>query len=101
MRLAAASAKPTSKARPLTVCEVSEFVRRKLGALQDLYAAGCFLFLIFARARFGDCKIVSNAIFDLIRKDDAVSGYCEMVSWSHKIHPTRCTGAGSDHGELG
>ncbi|CAE7217478.1 unnamed protein product [Symbiodinium sp. CCMP2456] len=88
LRSAAANAKPTSKARPLTVGEVSaleEFVKRKQGALQDVYAAGCFLYLIYSRARFGDCKIISNVFFDLIKKSGDVVGYVEVISWSHKM----------------
>ncbi|CAE7887362.1 unnamed protein product, partial [Symbiodinium necroappetens] len=88
LRAAAAKAKPTSKARPLTVGEVSaleEFVKRRQGALQDVYAAGCFLYLIYSRARFGDCKIISNVFFDLIRKAGDVAGYVEVISWSHKM----------------
>lgn len=88
LRSAAANAKPTSKARPLTVGEVSaleEFVKRKQGALQDVYAAGCFLYLIYSRARFGDCKIISNVFFDLIKKSSDVVGYVEVISWSHKM----------------
>ena len=37
------------------------------------------------RARFGDCKAVSNVVFDLIQKDGDVVGYVEVLSWSHKM----------------
>ncbi|CAE7836626.1 unnamed protein product [Symbiodinium sp. CCMP2592] len=88
LRMAAANAKPTAKARPLTVGEVATleaFVKRRVGALQDLYAAGCFLFLIFSRARFGDCKIISDAVFDIVTKSGELVGYIEVISWSHKM----------------
>ena len=88
LRNAAAGAKPTAKARPLTVGEVSaleEFLKKGQGAVQDLYAAGCFLFLVYSRARFGDCKEVSNVVFDLIQRDSDVVGYAEVLSWSHKM----------------
>ncbi|CAE7256122.1 unnamed protein product [Symbiodinium sp. CCMP2592] len=88
LRMAAANAKPTAKARPLTVGEVATleaFVKRRVGALQDLYAAGCFLFLIYSRARFGDCKIISDAVFDIVTKNGELVGYIEVISWSHKM----------------
>eukprot|EP00435_Cladocopium_sp_Y103_P030499 s4056_g7.t1 len=58
-------------------------------ALVDRYAAGVFLFAVFARARFGDLRKISSITLDEAEHADGDHlGYLEMSSASHKMRAT-------------
>ena len=52
---------------------------RKGRSLPDRHAAGCFLFMVFARARFSDMMNVGKLEFDLSSSDKGTRGYVDQV----------------------
>ena len=54
--------------------------------VQDRFAAGAMLFMVYSRARYGDTKIVSQMIPDFVETSHAsTAGYLELTSYSHKM----------------
>ena len=69
----------------MTVCEtraLEDFVRNNKNAVQDRYAAGCFLFGIYSRSRLGDLRSIKH--FSICCDEGFHFGLMECVSLSHK-----------------
>ncbi|CAE7346353.1 unnamed protein product [Symbiodinium sp. KB8] len=77
------------QARALTTVEVAlleSLLRNEDVHVQDRFAAGAMLFMVYSRARYGDTKIVSQMIPDLVEvRHAATAGYLELTSYSHKM----------------
>ena len=76
---------PRRQARAMTVCEtraLEDFVRNNKNAVQDRYAAGCFLFGIYSRSRLGDLRSIKH--FSICCDEGFHFGLMECVSLSHK-----------------
>ena len=71
----------TRSREPLRVDELATLEEIVLGrkgrSLPDRHAAGCFLFMVFARARFSDMLNVGKLEFDLSSSDKGTRGYVE------------------------
>eukprot|EP00435_Cladocopium_sp_Y103_P045581 s2791_g13.t1 len=68
---------------------LENFLSDESVALVDRYAAGVFLFAVFARARFGDLRKISSITLDEAEHADGDHlGYLEMSSASHKMRAT-------------
>eukprot|EP00435_Cladocopium_sp_Y103_P071119 s179_g36.t1 len=58
-------------------------------SLVDRFAAGVFLFAVYARARFGDLRQIAKVILDVATgESDGSLGFIEMHSSSHKMRAT-------------
>lgn len=65
------------------------FLADQKRALVDRFAAGVFLFAVYARARFGDLRRISRAIIDEVQENaDGSLGFIELHSDSHKMRAT-------------
>ncbi|CAE7346516.1 unnamed protein product, partial [Symbiodinium microadriaticum] len=77
------------QARALTTVEVAlleSMLRNEEVHVQDRFAAGAMLFMVYSRARYGDTKIVSQMIPDFVETSHAsTAGYLELTSYSHKM----------------
>ena len=86
------SARPLRKqSRVLKVCEVlflEEFLNDKSRSIIDRYATGCFLFMVYSRARVGDIACIDRYIFDVACFKGVQHGYLELHSKSHKMRAT-------------
>ena len=75
------------QARPLKVSEVL-FLESLLGDktvdLFDRYAAGAFLFALYARCRWSDLRKVQDCEFDIGTSESGVVGYLSFQTFSHK-----------------
>ena len=74
--------KGKTKARwPLTVNELQALENIVCGhtdkSIVDRHVAGCFLFMVFARARFSDMMNVSKISFEIVEKEGDTCGYIE------------------------
>ena len=71
---------PSNQARDLTVLEVV-FLEQCLADtslhLLDRFAAGVFLFQIYARNRWSDIRFVKTLEFDILQLEGATRGYIE------------------------
>ena len=86
------SARPLRKqSRVLKVCEVlflEEFLNDKSRSIIDRYATGCFLFMVYSRARVGDIACIDRYIFDVACFKGVQHGYLELHSKSHNMRAT-------------
>ena len=58
-------------------------------ALVDRFAAGVFLFAVYASARFGDLRRIAKVIVDEVQENkDESLGFLELHSDSHKMRAT-------------
>ena len=77
------------QARALTTVEVAlleSMLRNEDVHVQDRFAAGAMIFMVYSRARYGDTKIVSQMIPDFVETSHAsTAGYLELTSYSHKM----------------
>ena len=80
------------QSRPFTVAEIvclEEFLSNPNNNIVDRFGAGCILFVIFSRSRWGDVRQLEGFIIDYYsyqpRKD---IGYLEATSESHKLRAT-------------
>ena len=66
---------------PLRVDELAHLeevvMGRKGRPMADRHAAGCFLFMVYARARFSDMMNVGKLEFDIADSDETTRGYIE------------------------
>ena len=66
---------------PLTVYELTLLENIVLGQngrpMADRHAAGCFLFMVYARARFSDMLNVSELTLETVKRGDDYVGYLE------------------------
>ncbi|CAE7329656.1 unnamed protein product [Symbiodinium sp. CCMP2592] len=68
---------------PLTASQVRALERIVLGLMPevrtdvDRYAAGCFLYCVFARARFSDMQCSGELAKDVVQGEDGPRGYLE------------------------
>ena len=75
------------QARPLTVSEVTHLemlLRDPSIDVLDRYAAGAFLFALYARCRWSDLRHVSQHILDVGTSNGKTIGYVEFSTFSHK-----------------
>ena len=75
------------QARPLTVQEVSYLESCLKNAemnLFDRYAAGSFLFAIYARCRWSDMRAVNSFDFDVSTEENHVHGFLGFTTFNHK-----------------
>ena len=54
----------------------------------DRYAAGCFLMMVYSRARVGDMAAINRCLADVSPLGDGLVGYLEVHSLSHKSRST-------------
>ena len=60
------------------VLRLEKIVTGEIGAsIQDRHAAGCFLFMVYARARFSDMMNVESIKLDVVEVDGQVRGFIE------------------------
>ena len=66
---------------PLTVSELQTLEDVVLGhrnkSIVDRHVAGCFLFMVFARARFSDMMNVGKLSFEIVKEGSDYKGYIE------------------------
>ena len=71
----------TRSRHPLRVDELAHLeevvMGRKGRPMADRHAAGCFLFMVYARARFSDMMNVGKLEFDIAESDETMRGYIE------------------------
>lgn len=83
-----ALSRPTRKqARPLRTTEVvylEEFLKDAGNDVRDRYAAGVFLFALYAISRWSDLKVVQNFFLDVDIVDGKSVGFVEFRTFSHK-----------------
>lgn len=75
------------QARPLTVLEVKQlesYLQDTSNSAVDRYAAGAFLFALFARCRWSDTKKIYAYQLDVLDQAQTVLGYIEFRTRSHK-----------------
>ena len=89
MRQSRAEKGAPRQARALTTVEVAlleSMLRNEEVHVQDRFAAGAILFMVYSRARYGDTKIVSQMIPDFVETSrSSTAGYLELTSYSHKM----------------
>lgn len=76
------------QSRPLTVAELKHlesFLHDPKRSVSDRYAAGCFLFIAYSRARVCDVAHVGHFIADINTDASVDRGYLEISSKSHKM----------------
>ena len=75
------------QARPLRVSEVlflEEMLNNEDADLYDRYAAGAFLFAVYARCRWSDLRSVHNCELDINHSSDSLVGFISFSTFSHK-----------------
>ena len=85
LRGAKCDKKPVKRARALTVNELillETYLIDGTDNHEDRYACGCFLFCIYARARWGDLVIVADFVNDTVSSGGQSYGYLEFDSLS-------------------
>ena len=84
----AATKRPSRKqARPLKVSEVialEEALSNDNLDLYDRYAAGAFLFAIYARCRWSDLRSIHDCELDIDNTQDKLVGFISFSTFSHK-----------------
>ena len=79
------------QSRVLKVCELlflEEFLNDTSRSIIDRYATGCFLFMVYSRARVGDLACIDKYICDVACFNGTQHGYLELHSKSHKMRAT-------------
>ena len=84
--------RPTKKqSRTLKVAELKfleSFLENETKSVIDSYAAGCFLMMVYSRARVGDMAAIKQCIADVSPHSGGLMGYLEVHSLSHKSRST-------------
>ena len=80
--------RPTKKqSRTLKVAKLKfleAFLENETKSVIDRYAAGCFLMMVYSRARVGDMAAIKQCLADVSPHGDGLVGYLEVHSLSHK-----------------
>ena len=82
---------PRVQSRVLRVCELQfleEFLNDSSRSIIDRYATGCFLFMVYSRARVGDIASIDKYFCDVVCIGGVPHGYLEFHSKSHKMRAT-------------
>ena len=84
--------RPTKKqSRTLKVTELKfleAFLENETKSVIDRYAAGCFLMMVYSRARVGDMAAIKQCLADVSPYGEGLVGYLEVHSLSHKSRST-------------
>ena len=84
----AATKRPARKqARPLKVAEViglEDLLNNENLDVYDRYAAGAFLFAIYARCRWSDLRSIHDCELDINSSQDKLVGFISFSTFSHK-----------------
>ena len=84
--------RPTKKqSRTLKVAELKfleSFLENETKSVIDRYAAGCFLMMVYSRARVGDLAAIKQCLSDVSHHGSGPMGYLEVHSLSHKSRST-------------
>lgn len=84
----AATKRPERKqARPLKVAEIvylEETLNNESIDIYDRYAAGAFLFAVYARCRWSDLRSINGCELDVDFSNDKLVGFISFQTFSHK-----------------
>ncbi len=85
--LASFNRREKRQARTFTVQEVKSlelFMADEKNVMIDMFACGCFLFVLFSRSRWSDLRCVYGFSSDIVEIDGNIAGYLEYKTRSHK-----------------